>query len=160
MQSGPKWHTVERRVTYDRHTGDVIRDEDLKGVTSHDILYAKLPSSPRDITTLLYYRPLPADDANIARATVVRSDMLDCEGKSFGALNPLCRHFDKPSLVAIPAMLRQPSYTPAHREKAGHSAWIRPALVTRNLSKKEVAAEPRAREALRKEYERLEGKRT
>eukprot|EP00959_Pyramimonas_sp_CCMP1952_P277678 5804369-Pyramimonas_sp.AAC.1 len=57
-------------------------------------------------------------------------------------------------------MPREPTYTPGHRDKILDSPWARPAFVTRNLSKKEVAAEPRAQEALQKEYERLEKKQT
>eukprot|EP00959_Pyramimonas_sp_CCMP1952_P035285 739184-Pyramimonas_sp.AAC.1 len=57
-------------------------------------------------------------------------------------------------------MPRVPTYTPAHREKLPESPWASPALVTRNLNKREVAAEPRAHEAPRKEYERLEQKQT
>eukprot|EP00959_Pyramimonas_sp_CCMP1952_P284128 5938803-Pyramimonas_sp.AAC.1 len=57
-------------------------------------------------------------------------------------------------------MPREPTYTPAHRDHIPDSPWARPALVTRNLNKKEVAAEPRAQEALRKEYERLEKRQT
>eukprot|EP00959_Pyramimonas_sp_CCMP1952_P087080 1822045-Pyramimonas_sp.AAC.1 len=60
----------------------------------------------------------------------------------------------------MPTMPRETTYTPAHRDEIPLSSWARPALVTRNLSKKEVAAEPRAQEALRKEYERLEKKQT
>eukprot|EP00959_Pyramimonas_sp_CCMP1952_P183483 3836414-Pyramimonas_sp.AAC.1 len=57
-------------------------------------------------------------------------------------------------------MPREPTYTPAHRDTIPDSPWARPALVTRNLSKKEVAAEPRAQDALRKQYERLDKKQT
>eukprot|EP00959_Pyramimonas_sp_CCMP1952_P222359 4648672-Pyramimonas_sp.AAC.1 len=57
-------------------------------------------------------------------------------------------------------MPRGPTYTPAHRYNIPDSPWARPALVTRSSSKKEGAAEPRAQEALRKEYERLEKKQT
>eukprot|EP00959_Pyramimonas_sp_CCMP1952_P359369 7524891-Pyramimonas_sp.AAC.1 len=57
-------------------------------------------------------------------------------------------------------MPRGPTYTPAHRENIPDSPLARPALVTRNLHEREVATEPRAQEALRKECERLEKKQT
>ena len=56
--SGPRWATVERRITYDRTSGAVIRDEDVKGINAHNTLYAKIPDGPRDITTVLYYLSL------------------------------------------------------------------------------------------------------
>eukprot|EP00959_Pyramimonas_sp_CCMP1952_P316159 6617251-Pyramimonas_sp.AAC.1 len=48
---GPTWNTVERRISYDMDSGAVIRDEDVKGVTNKEILYANLLGGPRDITT-------------------------------------------------------------------------------------------------------------
>eukprot|EP00959_Pyramimonas_sp_CCMP1952_P189954 3973864-Pyramimonas_sp.AAC.1 len=53
----------------------------------------------------------------------------------------------------------------SRRSKLDSSRWMRPYIVARNLvainlTKKEVAAEPRAQGSLRKEYERLERKQT
>ena len=53
---GPVWETVERRVTYDKGSGAVLRD-DVRGVTDKSVLYAPVPDGPRDIVTMLYYRP-------------------------------------------------------------------------------------------------------
>eukprot|EP00959_Pyramimonas_sp_CCMP1952_P024886 522352-Pyramimonas_sp.AAC.1 len=63
---GPTWNTVERRITYDMGSGAVIRDEDVKGVNNNDILYAKLPGGPRDITTVLYDRQPSPQPAGVA----------------------------------------------------------------------------------------------
>ena len=125
---------MERRITYDTDSGAVIRDEDVKGAINKDILYAKLPGGPRDISTVLYYRQPSPQPAGAARALV----LVDIEGNDFGAVNPLTRKFT-PS-VAVPTMPREPTYTPAHRDNIPDSSWARPALVTVNLSKKEVAA--------------------
>eukprot|EP00959_Pyramimonas_sp_CCMP1952_P234447 4898781-Pyramimonas_sp.AAC.1 len=133
---GPTWNTVERRITYDMGSGAVIRDEDVKGVTNKEILHAKLPGGPRDISTLLYYRQPSPQPAGVARALV----LIDGEGSDFGAVNPLAREFT-PS-VAVPTMPRGPTSTPARRDNIPDSPWARRALVARKLNKREVAAEP------------------
>eukprot|EP00959_Pyramimonas_sp_CCMP1952_P456683 9473572-Pyramimonas_sp.AAC.1 len=79
-------------------SGAVIRDEDVKGATKKDILYAQLLGGPRDITTVLYYRQPSPSPAGVARTLV----LIDSEGHDFGSVNPLTRKFT-PS-VAIPTM--------------------------------------------------------
>eukprot|EP00959_Pyramimonas_sp_CCMP1952_P113015 2362304-Pyramimonas_sp.AAC.1 len=66
------------------------------GVTNKEILYAKLPGGPRDITTVLYYRRPSPQPAGVARTVV----LVDSEGNDFGTVNPLARKFT-PS-VAVP----------------------------------------------------------
>eukprot|EP00959_Pyramimonas_sp_CCMP1952_P405633 8501490-Pyramimonas_sp.AAC.1 len=90
-------------------SGAVIRDEDVKGVTKKEILYAKLP------------QPSP-QPAGVARTLV----LLDSEGNDFGAVNPLTRKFT-PS-VAVPTMPSGPTHTPARRDNIPDSPWARPAL--------------------------------
>eukprot|EP00959_Pyramimonas_sp_CCMP1952_P112606 2354239-Pyramimonas_sp.AAC.1 len=154
MAGGPTWNTVERRTTYDMDSGAVIRAEDVKGVTNKEILYVRIPGGPRDITTISYYRQPSTSPAGVARSLV----LIDSVGYDVGRVNPANRKLT-PS-VAMPTMPRGPDYAQAHKEKLLAPSWARPALVTRNLNKRDVAAEPRAQEALRKEHERLEKKQT
>ena len=136
--SGPVWHTVERRITYDLHTGAIIRDENVKGVNAKNILYAVIPDGPRDITTVLYYRPpavqSPLGDAPEAARTL---PLLDRTGPDFGNTNSLCRDYCR-RLVEIPTMPLLPDgvFQAAHRDKLDTS----PVLVTRNLNRKQIAA--------------------
>eukprot|EP00959_Pyramimonas_sp_CCMP1952_P227402 4754413-Pyramimonas_sp.AAC.1 len=111
-------------------SGAVIRDEDVKGVTNKEILHARLPGGPRDITTVLYYRQPSTSPAGVARTLV----LIDSEGYEFGGANPLIRKFT--SSVAMPTMPRGSDYAQARREKPLASAWARPAPVTRNLRKR------------------------
>eukprot|EP00959_Pyramimonas_sp_CCMP1952_P279439 5842284-Pyramimonas_sp.AAC.1 len=62
------------------------------------------------MSTVLYNRRPSPQPAGAARALV----LVDSEGNDFGAVNPLTRKFT-PS-VAVPAMPRGPTYTPARRD--------------------------------------------
>ena len=53
-QDGPRWEYVHRRVVTDAHTGQVLADQDLRGVTNKGILCAKIPGGPRDVVAKLY----------------------------------------------------------------------------------------------------------
>eukprot|EP00959_Pyramimonas_sp_CCMP1952_P297869 6231181-Pyramimonas_sp.AAC.1 len=55
-------------------------------------------------------------------------------------------------------MPRAPRYRQGHRNNLDMTHWQRPCLAPRNLAKKDVAAEPRARGAFRKSFGRLEKK--
>eukprot|EP00959_Pyramimonas_sp_CCMP1952_P195337 4084502-Pyramimonas_sp.AAC.1 len=112
-------------------SGAVVRDEAVKGATNKEILCARIPGGPRDITTVLYYRQPSASPAGVARSLV----LLDSEGYDFGHVNPRNRKFT-PS-VAMPTMPRGPARAQVHRERLPASPWARPALVTRNLNKRE-----------------------
>ena len=113
------------------------------------MLYASIPGGPRDITTLLCYRPAPVDAGAPARAIL----SLDRLGIEFGEINPLCSNYRPP--VGVPAMMLLPegSRRTVHGDNAATA--LGPALVAQNWNEKHVAAEPLARRALRNDCDRL-----
>ena len=82
---GPKWNTVHRRVVTDAHTGQVLVDQDVRGVTNKGILYAKVPGGPRDIVTKLYH-----NDSNLPDG-VVRQEVAAGEpaAPAYTVIHPL-----------------------------------------------------------------------
>ena len=65
-QDGPQWAHVHRRVVTDATTGQLLLDQDVRGMTNKGILYARVAGGPRDIITRLYH-----DDPNLPDTAAV-----------------------------------------------------------------------------------------
>ena len=56
-KGGPDWKSVVRRITRDAQTGEVLDDWTITPEDRFDPikLYGRVPTGPRNITTVLYY---------------------------------------------------------------------------------------------------------
>jgi len=55
LKGGPEWSSVNRRVTYDLHTKEIIDDETTPHEHENKFLYREVPGAPRDIMTVFHF---------------------------------------------------------------------------------------------------------
>ena len=118
MGSGPSWHTVSKRVTYDLDIGELINAGDVNDHNrGNNVWNKRMPGGPRATRAVLFYRvPLEQEEDQLRdgdhEAFLVeggyehnRNGVL-CRRDSMGSLVP-SRHARQSHLSTSPRMPRE-----------------------------------------------------